>query len=138
MRKWLVGWLVCVLSITFLAISSPQADAAEEQSLGEPLSAQATGFKAKDAAVGIIGEAPLAAFLVAGHAGEGARFVVTNLNGNVLLDWSAPLPTASVVTYSPADRSFYFAVSDSAESGRAEVYRWSSGQPAKLATVDRQ
>ena len=138
MRKWLVGWLVCVLSITFLAISSPQADAAEEQSLGEPLSAQATGFKAKDAAVGIIGEAPLAAFLVAGHAGEGARFVVTNLNGNVLLDWSAPLPTASVVTYSPADRSFYFTVSDSAESGRAEVYRWSSGQPAKLATVDRQ
>lgn len=119
MRKWLVGWLVCALSVVFVAIAPPQAYAAEEQSLGEPLSAEATGFKAKDAAVGLIGETPLAAFLV---AGEGARFVVTNLTGNVLVDWSGPLPTASAVTYSPSDRAFYFAFSDSAESGRAKVY----------------
>lgn len=138
MRKWLVGWMICVLSVTLLAVSPPLAYAAEEQFLGEPLSAEATGFKAKDAAVGAVGGTPLAAFLVAGHAGEGARFVVTNLTGNVLLDWSGPLPTASAVIYSPADGAFYFAISDSAESGRAEVYRWSGGQPAKLATVDRE
>ncbi|MDO4783513.1 MAG: hypothetical protein Q3997_00260 [Propionibacteriaceae bacterium] len=138
MKKWLVGWLLCALSVVFVASSPPQAYAAEEQFLGEPLSAEATGFKAKDAAVGMVGETPLAAFLVAGHAGEGARFVVTNLTGNVLVDWSGPLPTASAVTYSPADRAFYFAFSDSVESGRAEVYRWSGGRPAKLATVERQ
>ncbi|MDO4717575.1 MAG: hypothetical protein Q4B08_08430 [Propionibacteriaceae bacterium] len=138
MREWLVGWLALVLSVFLLAVSPPPVGAVEEQSLGEPLSAQATGFKAKDAAVGIIGNAPLASFLVAGHAGEGARFVVTNLTGNVLLDWSAPLPTASAVIYSPTDRAFYFAVSDSAETGRAEVYRWSGGQPVRLATVNRQ